>query len=277
MTETKTDPWEALRKPFPAERILKLPATNKRPELDYVSHADVTDRLLQVDPSWSWEWGVNDPQTGLPSKALSLTREGEEWALWMTITVNGVTRRDVGYVDASKPEALKHVVSDAIRRCAMRHGVALDLWQKDDAATVKAEAGPVAACPQCGQPLRERNGAKGPFVGCSGYPACRFTTNGTLDQFTGEADVDPDDFPGLGEPAPTPAQDPLVKRIAELCRDNTQDAIRDAFASVEGGAACLAPMSGGGWKVRGAALAALSRDAKEMITSRLEADSEIQF
>lgn len=282
MTETKTDPWEALRKPFPAERILKLPATNKRPELDYVSHADVTDRLLQVDPSWSWEWGVNDPQTGLPSKALSLIREDRivegrdgrefttsEWSLWMALTVNGVTRRDVGYAPADKDEALKHVVSDAIRRCAMRHGVALDLWQKDDAATVKAEAGPVVSCPQCGKPLRERNGTKGPFVGCSGYPACKFTANGTMDQFTGEADVDPESIPDFGQPATSSASTSLVAVIRGLLPTAPKDRIRDAFASVEGGAACLAPVGDGQWKIRGAALAALSDEAKRAIITNL--------
>ncbi|MBL8055414.1 MAG: topoisomerase DNA-binding C4 zinc finger domain-containing protein, partial [Anaerolineales bacterium] len=30
------------------------------------------------------------------------------------------------------------------------------------------------ACPQCGKPLVQRSGKFGPFVGCSGYPACRY-------------------------------------------------------------------------------------------------------
>jgi DNA topoisomerase-1 len=31
------------------------------------------------------------------------------------------------------------------------------------------------ACPECGKPLLVRSGRKGRFVGCSGYPRCRFT------------------------------------------------------------------------------------------------------
>ncbi|MBN1135643.1 MAG: type I DNA topoisomerase [Anaerolineae bacterium] len=31
------------------------------------------------------------------------------------------------------------------------------------------------ACPQCGEPLVRRKGKHGPFVGCSAYPACRYT------------------------------------------------------------------------------------------------------
>jgi DNA topoisomerase-1 len=39
-------------------------------------------------------------------------------------------------------------------------------------AAVAAPAG--AVCPQCGQPLVERKSKYGPFVGCSGYPKCRY-------------------------------------------------------------------------------------------------------
>jgi DNA topoisomerase-1 len=31
------------------------------------------------------------------------------------------------------------------------------------------------ACPECGQPLRQRTGKNGTFLGCSGYPDCRYT------------------------------------------------------------------------------------------------------
>lgn len=40
------------------------------------------------------------------------------------------------------------------------------------------EVGPAAAsadCPQCGAELRARNGRYGNFVGCSGFPECRYT------------------------------------------------------------------------------------------------------
>ena len=43
----------ALRAPFPPEQVGKLPKAGMT--LDYVSHAWVTERLLQVDPTWCWE------------------------------------------------------------------------------------------------------------------------------------------------------------------------------------------------------------------------------
>jgi ssDNA-binding Zn-finger/Zn-ribbon topoisomerase 1 len=29
-------------------------------------------------------------------------------------------------------------------------------------------------CPKCGKTLVDRNGKYGPFIGCSGYPSCRY-------------------------------------------------------------------------------------------------------
>ena len=315
MAETNTDNWARLREPFPAERVLKLPATNRRPELDYVSHADVTDRLLQVDPTWSWEWGVNDPQTGLPSKALSLIREDRtvrdrngqdsivtEWSLWMALTVNGVTRRDVGYAPADKDEALKHVVSDALRRAAMRHGVALDLWEKDDTGP-GASGGSVPPAQDPRQRAPASSGAPGcPTPGCAGHLVQRATKTGKnpgspfLVCDTGKDgcglppmwDTALEDYQGhladreaAGDldapPPPTPAngQD-LVQQIAGLCKGVVPSDVRDAFGSVEGGSACLAAMADGTWKIRGAALKALSEEAKQQIADSLSS-AQIPF
>ena len=42
-----------------------------------------------------------------------------------------------------------------------------------DAAYAPAVDGP--PCPECGKPLRLRQGSRGPFWGCSGYPKCKVT------------------------------------------------------------------------------------------------------
>lgn len=42
----------------------------------------------------------------------------------------------------------------------------------------------LSTCPRCGLPLRIVNGRRGKFVGCTGYPACRFTKNyNTIENF----------------------------------------------------------------------------------------------
>jgi hypothetical protein len=135
-----------LREPFPKHLIGQLPKGGVM--LDYVGHAAVTDRLLQVDPAWVWEPLALTPD-GLPA----LDRAGN---LWIRLTVCGVTRVGVG-----DGKNAKECISDAIRNAAMRFGVALDLWAKDglrgDADTVadaqeqppaSREAAPVITNPQ---------------------------------------------------------------------------------------------------------------------------------
>lgn len=107
----------ALRRPFPAESVGQLPKGGMM--LDYVGHAAVTDRLLTVDPLWSWEPLALDDH-GLPA----LDRSGN---LWIRLTVCGVTRIGVG-----DGKSAKEAIGDAIRNAAMRFGVALDLWAKEN-------------------------------------------------------------------------------------------------------------------------------------------------
>lgn len=128
---------DRLREPFPKGTVGKLPKPYKRDapkdkcrecggyhglpaaHLDYVGHAAVTDRLLSVDPEWTWEPFATD-EAGLPA----LDRSGN---LWIRLTVCGITRIGVG--DGS---SAKEVVGDALRNAAMRFGVALDLWSKEE-------------------------------------------------------------------------------------------------------------------------------------------------
>lgn len=67
----------ALRKPFPKESIGKLPKGGQM--LDYVGHAATTDRLLTVDPGWSWEPLALDDR-GLPA----IDKDGN---LWIKLTI----------------------------------------------------------------------------------------------------------------------------------------------------------------------------------------------
>ena len=118
MTEQMTpENAAALRKPFPRSAIGQLPKGGAK--LDYVGHAATTDRLLAVDPEWSWEpFAVDDD--GLPKFSAGK-------GLWIKLTVCGVTRP--GFGDGT---SVKECIGDAIRNAAMRFGVALDLWGKEE-------------------------------------------------------------------------------------------------------------------------------------------------
>lgn len=148
----------ALRKPFEPHLIGKLPKPTKaqteavkadfskgircnlcngwhHPQvvhLDYVGHAAITDRLLEVDPAWSWEPLAFDA-TGLPAK-------DSNGGLWIKLTILGVTR--LGYGDAtgkSGGDAIKELIGDALRNAAMRFGCALELWHKGELHLPKEE------------------------------------------------------------------------------------------------------------------------------------------
>lgn len=140
-----------LRKPFSSNSISKLPKPTKQQteavrndyrtgircqvcggwhhkdviHLDYVGHAALTDRLLDVDPAWNWEPLAYD-EKGFPA----IDQNG---GMWIKLTVCGVTR--LGYGDAQGKtggDAMKERIGDALRNAAMRFGAALDLWHKGD-------------------------------------------------------------------------------------------------------------------------------------------------
>lgn len=97
--------------------------TEKHTHLDYVGHAAVTNRLLAVDPAWSWEPIAFD-EHGQPV----LDRNG---GMWIRLTVCDVTRLGYGNAEGKTGgNAIKEIIGDAIRNAAMRFGVAVDLWHK---------------------------------------------------------------------------------------------------------------------------------------------------
>jgi hypothetical protein len=159
---------KALRAPFPEKLIGKLPRVTCKAcsdkssrcekhsktkcqtcgafistahiHLDFVGHAAATDRLLTVDPEWTWE-----PAAFADDGAPLIRREGGEASLWIRLTVAGTTRYGVGIAPANSDELEKKLISDAIRNAAMRFGVALDLWAKEDLSSQHEDEQSVAA------------------------------------------------------------------------------------------------------------------------------------
>ncbi|WP_196790266.1 hypothetical protein [Streptomyces caniscabiei] len=162
-TQNQLDGLATLRADFPAEQIQHLPrlkcgacrdsrtgiCENPRHakaeckecgnyisawhlHLDYVGHAELTNRLLDADPFWEWEPVAFD-QRGLPAF-------DDNGGLWIRLTVCGHTR--LGYGDAQGkrgPNAVKEAIGDALRNAAMRFGAALDLWAKSDLREAQSE------------------------------------------------------------------------------------------------------------------------------------------
>jgi hypothetical protein len=100
--------------------------------LPYVGHAELTNRLLEADPLWTWEPVAFD-QRGLPAF------DGDG-GLWIRLTVCGHTRLGYGDAQGKKgPNAVKEAIGDALRNAAMRFGAALDLWAKSDLREAQTE------------------------------------------------------------------------------------------------------------------------------------------
>lgn len=161
---------QRLRAPFPPERILQVDKsytsskTGKFVEvkLDYVGHADITDRLLEVDPYWYWEPLALTPE-GFPAMD---TRCDGTVALWIKLTVHTeegpITRIGVGTVPADARELYKELIGDALRNSAMRFGVALDLWRKDvDTHPVAPDAAPAKPAAKAPAPRKPYAGGQG--------------------------------------------------------------------------------------------------------------------
>jgi len=111
--------------------------------LDFVGHADVTKMLIEIDENWTWEPVAFDDQ-GLP--AYRVENGMAHMAGWMTI--HGVRRLGIGSVQHNKADLIKELCSDFIRNAAMRFGICLSLWTKqewDDVSAPKPTPAPAPA------------------------------------------------------------------------------------------------------------------------------------
>lgn len=165
-----------LRAPFPPELISKRPTiycrecrnapgkicknhgkvrcngcgqtmTSAHMHLDYVGHADVTNRLLDADPGWNW--------VPLSCDSRGLPQFEEDGGLWIKLTVCGKTVICYGAPQPGKkgPDAIKETIGDAIRNGAMRLGVALGLWGGKFGEYLDADPDTIDAIPTDMEPL----------------------------------------------------------------------------------------------------------------------------
>lgn len=87
--------------------------------LAYVDARTVMERLDILDPSWSVEHGA---------PVQMLTPDGKPvYGVPCRLTVNGVTRTDVGV--PSDMEPVKGAYSDALKRCAVHFGIGRELYE----------------------------------------------------------------------------------------------------------------------------------------------------
>ena len=94
--------------------------------LAYVSHADITKILIEIDPNWNWlpvAWDNGRP---------AIHVENGTATMWATLTLLGKSLLGVGSVRADKQDLDKELIGDFLRNASMRFGIALSLWSKQD-------------------------------------------------------------------------------------------------------------------------------------------------
>jgi hypothetical protein len=142
--------------------------------LSYVGHADLTQRLLEVDPAWTWEplYKNADPATlqaaiatgspeivklvldNSPPEIVEFEIHGSdgkflrtERGMWLRLTLHDDDGKEVtmiGFGDAKgksgwEGDVLKEIIGDGLRNAGMRRGAGLHIWQDHDHEQEKRE------------------------------------------------------------------------------------------------------------------------------------------
>jgi len=94
--------------------------------LAYVSHAEITRILIEIDPMWNWQ-----PVAWVDGRPAIHEANGMA-TMWATLTLLGKSLVGVGSVRSDKPDLDKELVGDFLRNAAMRFGICLSLWSKQD-------------------------------------------------------------------------------------------------------------------------------------------------
>lgn len=250
---------QKLREPFPPEQIGKLPrvtcracSENKQQKhcekhsrseckvcgayittahmhLDYVGHAIVTARLLDVDPEWFWE------PAAVGANGEPLSTDG---GFWIRLTVAGVTR--YGWGDGPDP---KQRISDAIRNAAMRFGVALDLWSKEDLHASGGEpSGAIDPPPDRSSRRAKPAGAASPPEPSPAPPAA--TGTGAVEPLVADPAPAPETSSFAGKiPASSPKQHAALKAVYKVLRDRGAMNDTQLAASLPDGKATFAALN----------------------------------
>lgn len=105
-------------------------------QLDFVGHADITKILIEVDPMWWWEpagWDNGRPAIHVVNGMA---------VMWGHLYIHGKSLLGVGTVKHDKPDLDKELVGDFLRNAAMRFGICLSLWTKQEWEPQDAPAKP---------------------------------------------------------------------------------------------------------------------------------------
>lgn len=114
-------------------------------QFSYVAGGDILDRILSAtDGHYDWEIlniRLIDGQTRANKKTGEVYTAPSVWMVHGRLSLPGMGRRDgVGTATAESEESPKSAETDALKRAAVKFGVALHLYRKDEQETVSPAA-----------------------------------------------------------------------------------------------------------------------------------------
>lgn len=117
-------------------------------KLDFVGHADITRILIEIDPLWYWE-PIRFDDDGLPAYRV----ENGMAHMAGRLSILGIERVAIGSAAHNKPDLLKELVSDFLRNGAMRFGISLSLWTKNEWEDLDTHIKPGVGKPKAVMPM----------------------------------------------------------------------------------------------------------------------------
>ena len=103
--------------------------------VEYIEWHTVADILDRVTPTWS-------------HAVRSITQIGDMVAVTAAITVDGVTREGVGTGTAESEMGIKKAEHDALKRAAVKFGIARELYQRETEVIEKEGTAPQSQFPR---------------------------------------------------------------------------------------------------------------------------------
>ena len=111
--------YQAVAPEMVRQRVGWKDRAGREHEVDYVEWHTVADLLDRICPDWSHQ--VNQ-----------IKQIGDFVAITASITIRGVTRQGVGTGSAYDEKGIKKAEHDALKRAAVKFGIARELYRKED-------------------------------------------------------------------------------------------------------------------------------------------------
>lgn len=156
------------------KRFIETVRKGNRSE-SYVNHAVVTGRLNRVLGVDGWEFRITQVETyngpdGAPHVAfvvaelsLNMGVRRQEIGVPSNVVVEERKQGDRTVYPTTVQDEIKTAVSDALKRCAMRFGVAIQLWHEVEPSEAGGSVGRQAAAPAPDTPVAgSEQGLEGP-------------------------------------------------------------------------------------------------------------------